>query len=135
MNQEQYAPYDRQTPTLPSIHRLSPTSQMTSSTMKSSEDYMCTCDTGSCLNHLTGLPLMRLASNRRRKKPGKHPCPFPGCSAVFTSLHNREYHLNSHLNLRPYKCAYSAFGCIYEASAPTTAKRHNTRCKYKPKNN
>ncbi|KAF8343545.1 hypothetical protein F5887DRAFT_289804 [Amanita rubescens] len=82
-----------------------------------------------------GSPLMRMASNRRRTKRGVHPCPFPGCPSDFTSLHNREYHMNAHLGLRPYKCAYKAFGCVYEASAPRTIKRHNSTCKYGPGNN
>jgi len=82
-----------------------------------------------------GSALMRMASNRRRRKRGEHPCPFPECSADFTSLHNREYHMNAHLGLRPYKCKYKAFGCVYEASAPRTVKRHNSTCKYGPGNN
>ena len=36
-----------------------------------------------------GSTLMRVASNRRRKKPGVYPCPFPECSADFTAPHNR----------------------------------------------
>ncbi|KAF8343531.1 hypothetical protein F5887DRAFT_1075651 [Amanita rubescens] len=81
-----------------------------------------------------GSALMRMASNRRRRKRGEHPCLFPGCPADFSSLHNREYHMNAHLGLRPYKCEYKAFGCEYEASAPRTVKRHNATCKYKPEN-
>jgi len=37
-----------------------------------------------------GSALMRMASNRRRRKRGEHPCLFPGCPADFSSLHNRE---------------------------------------------
>ena len=37
-----------------------------------------------------GSTLMRMASNRRRRKQGEHRCPFLECSADFTSLHNRD---------------------------------------------
>ena len=100
-----------------------------------------------------GSSSMRMASSRRREKLPKYSCPFPGCSADFVSRHNREClyfsthymispqlrwkhpdHMNAHLYLRPYKCAYSAFGCIYKALAPRTVTHHNQTCKYNPKN-
>ncbi|KIL55845.1 hypothetical protein M378DRAFT_17584 [Amanita muscaria Koide BX008] len=65
------------------------------------------------------------ASGRRRKKEGNFVCPFrnTGCKATFTAPHNAQYHLNSHLGLKPYECTE----CSYAAAALGTLRRHMKR--------
>ncbi|KAF8647763.1 hypothetical protein AX14_008865, partial [Amanita brunnescens Koide BX004] len=70
---------------------------------------------------------------RTDKKRQQHPysCPFPNCGVKFTAMRNLNYHVNSHNNIRPYKCPYESNGCTYPgAAAPRTAKRHSITCKY-----
>ncbi|KIL58110.1 hypothetical protein M378DRAFT_86936, partial [Amanita muscaria Koide BX008] len=67
-----------------------------------------------------GSPRIRQASASRRKKGGIHQCPFDDCDSTFTELHNLQYHMNSHQDLRPYECTE----CTYAAASPATLGKH-----------
>lgn len=79
-----------------------------------------------------GSDIMRTVSKGRRKKDPIYSCSYPGCTATFTAKHNYNYHWNSHLGLRPYKCPF--LGCNVGAAAPRTLKRHSKTCRYNPEN-
>jgi uncharacterized Zn-finger protein len=44
------------------------------------------------------------ASNSRRLKEARFSCTVPGCNATFTANHNLKNHLNSHNNVKNFKC-------------------------------
>ncbi|KIL58115.1 hypothetical protein M378DRAFT_112358 [Amanita muscaria Koide BX008] len=78
---------------------------------------------------VVGSDAIQKAAGKRRKKDGSYVCPYrkatPRCPATFTARHNLRYHLNSHLNQKPYKCVT----CSYAAASPATTKRHQSTCK------
>lgn len=67
-----------------------------------------------------------LAASRARRTPGKqaaYHCPH--CADTFTTSHNLQSHIRSHLGVRPYKCQRCGrgFGTKHDR------KRHEKRCK------
>ncbi|KIL65798.1 hypothetical protein M378DRAFT_464005 [Amanita muscaria Koide BX008] len=67
------------------------------------------------------------AAEKRRSAQATLRCPLyvNGCNAIFTTRHNRQYHVNSHYGYKPYHCRK---GCPYKASSPSTMKRHEKKC-------
>ncbi|KAM6503992.1 hypothetical protein JOM56_000935 [Amanita muscaria] len=67
------------------------------------------------------------AAEKRRHAQATLRCPLyvNGCNAIFTTRHNRQYHVNSHYGYKPYHCRK---GCPYQASSPSTMKRHEKKC-------
>lgn len=67
---------------------------------------------------------VKKASVRRRKKPGKFKCSLPGCVSDFTTKHNLENHLNSHLGIRNYQCD----ACMRTFGVAHVLTRHRKTC-------
>ncbi|KAI3618045.1 hypothetical protein WG66_005716 [Moniliophthora roreri] len=67
-----------------------------------------------------------IAASRARRKHGKladHRCS--NCDATFTTRHNLQSHIRSHLGVRPYECPICGRGFV----TMSDRKRHEKRCK------
>ncbi|TFK47039.1 hypothetical protein OE88DRAFT_1596468, partial [Heliocybe sulcata] len=65
---------------------------------------------------------IRAASLKRRKKPAKFHCTYPGCGSGFTRANNLHGHIRSHTGERPYTCM--VVGCSSAFARENDLKRH-----------
>lgn len=79
------------------------------------------------VKNVVGSQKIAAAAYKRRSRTVKYICPYHenGCEAEFTARHNLEYHINSHMGRKPYKCKK---GCPYAAPSPATVRRHEKAC-------
>ncbi|KIY64211.1 hypothetical protein CYLTODRAFT_108327 [Cylindrobasidium torrendii FP15055 ss-10] len=73
-----------------------------------------------------GSSVHRRVMESKRKKAALFNCTMEGCAASFTGKHNLRNHLNSHMKIRPYKCAkcVADFGTRSDLNRHLLAKRH-----------
>ncbi|EDR00945.1 uncharacterized protein LACBIDRAFT_312711 [Laccaria bicolor S238N-H82] len=68
---------------------------------------------------------VKKASERRRRHAAKFNCEWPGCVSDFTTKHNLQNHLNSHLGIRNYQCDV----CKRTFGVAHVLTRHRKKCR------